>query len=172
MSSSRSRSSSPRRHPVVLLSDEDYIKEIKDHNIGGLTKYWRPYTQLYVIIQDSIPDLYGETSQLYSTVLNRLQIIALTCLCTSQRQLSLQRQRQTKRIAQLLFASILFDEPQKSAYDEILPIEIEWFKNLFPADDEPWKTLNWTNEMNGLRHLNGALHPMPIILRPEFYKLD
>lgn len=176
MSSNRSRSSSPIRHRVVLLSDEDYVEEIKHHNKRGLTEHWRPYTELYVIIQDAYPDLYGETSQLCSTApINRLQIIALTCLCTSQRQISLWGQRQTKRIAQLLFASILFDEPQKSAYDEILPIEIEWFKNLFPADDEPWKpwkTLNWKNEMNGLGHLNGYLHPIPIILRPEFYKLD
>jgi hypothetical protein len=176
MSSSRSRSSSPKRHRVVLLSDEDYVDEIKHHNKRGLTEHWSPYKELYVVIQDAYPDHYGEISGLYSAVpINRLQIIALTCLCTSQRQISLLGQRQTKRIAQLLFASILFDEPQKSAYDKILPIEKEWFKNLFPGNDtpwDPWTTLNWKNEMNELSHLNGYLHPIPIILHPEFYKLD
>lgn len=173
MSSSRSRSSSPRRHPVVFLSDEDYVNEIKGHNTAGLTRRWSQSTALYVIIQDSKPDLYGENSELYSIVPTRLQMIALTCLCTSQRQLSLLHQRQTKRIAQLLFASILWKcNDERLTYDEKFPTELEWFRSLFPEEDETWKTLFWRSESCGHTKLDGYLHPMPIILRPEFYNLD
>lgn len=172
MSSSRSRSASPKRNTEVL-SDEDYVKQIKDYNIGGLKRYWRESETLYVIIQGPTPDMYDENSQLYSAVLNRLQAIALTCLCTSQRQFSLRGQRQTKRIAQLLFAYILWhDNDERLTYEEKFPTEIEWFKSLFPEEDEPWKTLFWRNEMYGHNKFDGYLHPMPIILRSKFYKLD
>jgi len=170
MSSIRSRSVSPKRNTEVL-SDEDYVKQIKHHNTVGLATYWNPGKALYVIVQDAKPNLYGEISKLYSAVPDHLNAIALTCLCTSQRDSSLLHQRQTKRIAQLLFASILFSGHKKSTYDKILPMEIKWFENLFPGEGK-MKSLNWKPRMDEHTELNGYMLPVPIILRSEFCELD
>jgi hypothetical protein len=182
MSSNRPRSSSPKRSNPAILSDEEYAKEIKWPDNGTFLKNWTRPKILYVVIQTPNPDLHGESTEVYSIYPSGLQAMALTCLSTSQRQSSLQSQSQTKRIAQLLFHSVLFDEEQIFKYKYILPAEIQWFKKVFSVEIELFKKTffgskdtfctSWNAEFNGMGRINGFLYPMPIILRPDFYKLD
>ena len=166
MSSSRSRSASPVRN---ILSDEDYVKCIKDHNNGTMPKECDPTLRYYVITQSHERDLYGESTDVFSSRLHLSHLLALVCLGTSQRQSSLRNQPQTKRIGWLLFENLYISNLAWSLKrSETRTTEKEWFINLFPEATE-WPEINWRREFDSIvNRLDGKLYPMPIILRPEF----
>jgi hypothetical protein len=127
----------------------------------------------YVITQSHKADLYGESTDVLSSCLHLSHLLALACLSTSQRQYSLRNQPQTKRIGRLLFGNAPHRHyPTGEVYKcvEIRTIEKEWFINLFPEANE-WPEFHWQSAFNSIMmRLDGKLHPIPIILRPEFFE--
>jgi len=161
----RSRSQSPKRK---VMTDAEYREEILSHNSNLFGK--PPNENLYIVVQNLEADLYGESTsvRLMSYPTHALWV-ALTCVLTAQRQLSLRNQPQTTRLGRLIFAKstspfAMIKRPVPNLED------VQWFQALFP-ELQPWVPRNWIDKFESTNPtVNGHLVQAPIIMRPEFYE--
>jgi len=174
----RSRSKSPERKQKVL-SDEQYLGIVKQHNSDMSSGRPARPERLYVVVELPEENLYGERATVmymhYAADGSAKTFWrALLCLITAQRDSELRYQPQTKRLARLIFPNLFSDaicKIQPSGLSRPVPWseDVQWIEKFLP-DAHPWPKFTWNNQFNQLNEqVDGHLYPAPIRLLPEFF---
>jgi len=131
------------------------MKRILNHNVGGFSAKERT-EQLYLVVQESERNLFGECTNVLRRTYDKALWVALMCLGTAQRDSDLKHQPQTKRIAGLVFHNTVSKADEK------------WFVELFPEAGK-WKHGKWFDMFtSNFDTVNGILFQAPIIKRAEW----